>query len=146
MTDLQAALGTSQMAKLGKYLARRREIATHYDRAWAGIPHLAMPHSAPSERARSGLHLYILRFDYEALGTSRRQVMERLRSDGVGTQVHYIPVYRQPYHRDGIDRSAYPNSEAYYRECLSVPLHPGLTDEEVERVVRAVRAVARRND
>lgn len=146
MTDLQAALGTSQMAKLDRYLARRREIATHYDRAWAGLPHLSIPHGSPAERARSGLHLYILRFDYGALGTTRRQVMERLRRDGVGTQVHYIPVYRQPYHRDGIDRSAYPNSEAYYRECLSVPLHPGLTDEEVQRVVRAVRAVARRND
>jgi perosamine synthetase len=146
MTDLQAALGSSQLTKIERFLARRREIATYYDRAWAGIPHLSIPHSAPAERARSGLHLYILRLDFQALGTTRRQVMEALRQDGIGTQVHYIPVYRQPYYRDGIDKAAFPHSEAYYRECLTVPLHAGLTDAEVERVVRAVRAVARRND
>ena len=146
LTDLQAALGLSQLKKLDRFLARRREIAAHYDRAWKGIPHLSIPHSTPAERARSGLHLYVLRFDYAALDTTRRQVMETLRKDGIGTQVHYIPVYRQPYHRDGIDKSAFPHSEAYYRECLTVPLHAGLTDDEVERVVRAVRAVARRNE
>lgn len=146
MTDLQAALGSSQLTKIDRYLARRREIANHYDQALAQIPHLGIPHSGPANRARSGLHLYIVRFDYEALGTSRRRVMEALRKDGVGTQVHYIPVYRQPYHRDGVDKADFPNSEAYYRECLTIPLHPGLTDEEVERVIRAVRAVARRND
>jgi UDP-4-amino-4,6-dideoxy-N-acetyl-beta-L-altrosamine transaminase len=146
MTDLQAALGCSQMTKLDHFLARRREIANHYDEAFAGIPHLSVPQSGPANRARSGLHLYIVRFDYKALGTSRRHVMEALRKDGVGTQVHYIPVYRQPFHRDGIDKADFPNSEAYYRECLTVPLHPGLTDAEVERVIRAVRAVARRND
>lgn len=145
LTDLQAALGLSQLGKLDGFLARRREIATYYDRAWSDVPHLSIPHSTPAERARSGLHLYVIRFDFKALGTTRRQVMETLRKDGIGTQVHYIPVYRQPYHRDGIDRSAFPHSEAYYRECLTVPLHAGLTDAEVERVVRAVRAVGRRN-
>lgn len=145
LTDMAAALGLSQLKKLDRFLARRREIAAHYDRAWSGIPHLSIPHSTLAERARSGLHLYIVRFDYEALGTTRLQVMETLRKDGIGTQVHYIPVYRQPYHRDGIDKSAFPHSEAYYRECLTMPLHAGLTDDEVERVVRAVRAVARRN-
>jgi perosamine synthetase len=147
MTDLQAALGLSQLGKLDRYLARRREIAAHYDRSWAGLPNISIPQSAPSDRARSGLHLYILLIDFEALGTTRRQVMEKLRQDGIGTQVHYIPVYRQPFYRHhGADRSAFANSEAYYRQCLTVPLHAGLTDAEVERVVRAVRAVAGRND
>jgi perosamine synthetase len=146
LTDLAAALGLSQLKKLDRFLARRREIAAHYDRAWTGVPHLSIPHSTPAERARSGLHLYIVRFDYAALGTTRRQVMETLRKDGIGTQVHYIPIYRQPYHRDGIDKSDFPHSEAYYRECLTVPLHAGLTDDEVERVVRAVRAVGLRNE
>jgi UDP-4-amino-4,6-dideoxy-N-acetyl-beta-L-altrosamine transaminase len=145
MTDLQAALGVSQIGKLERYLARRREIAAHYDEQWRGLPHLALPQSAPGERARSGLHLYVVRFDYAGLGLSRQKVMEELRKSNVGSQVHYIPVYRQPYHRDGIDRAAFPESEAYYRECLSIPLHPGLTDDEVERVVGAVRTLCLHN-
>jgi dTDP-4-amino-4,6-dideoxygalactose transaminase len=145
LTDLGAALGVSQMRKLDQYLARRREIATYYDEQWRGLPHLAIPQSAPGERGRSGLHLYVLRFDYAGMSTTRQKVMEELRKSGVGSQVHYIPVYRQPYHKDGIDRAAFPESEAYYRECLSIPLHPGLTDEEVERVVGAVRTLCMRN-
>jgi perosamine synthetase len=147
MTDLQAALGLSQLGKLDRYLARRREIAAQYDQAWADLPHVSMPQSAPADRARSGLHLYILQIDFQALGTTRRRVMEKLRLDGIGTQVHYIPVYRQPFYRQhGVDKSAFPHSEEYYRQCLTVPLHAGLTDEEVERVIRAVRAAVRRND
>jgi perosamine synthetase len=145
LTDLGAALGVSQIGKLDHYLARRREIAAYYDEQWRGLPHLAIPQSAPGERGRSGLHLYVLRFDYAGLDTTRQQVMAELRKSGVGSQVHYIPVYRQPYHRDGIDRAAFPESEAYYRECLSIPLHPGLTEAEVERVVGAVRNVCMRN-
>jgi dTDP-4-amino-4,6-dideoxygalactose transaminase len=145
LTDLGAALGVSQIKKLDKYLARRREIAMHYDEQWRGLPHLTIPQSAPGERARSGLHLYVVRFDYAGLGMTRQKVMEELRKSGVGSQVHYIPVYRQPYHRDGIDRAAFPESEAYYNECLSIPLHPGLTEAEVGRVVGAVRTLCMRN-
>jgi UDP-4-amino-4,6-dideoxy-N-acetyl-beta-L-altrosamine transaminase len=145
LTDLGAALGVSQIKKLDRYLARRREIAMHYDEQWRGLPHLAIPQSAPGERARSGLHLYVVRFDYAGLGMTRQAVMDELRKSGVGSQVHYIPVYRQPYHSDGIDRAAFPESEAYYRECLSIPLHPGLTETEVERVVGAVRTLCMRN-
>lgn len=145
LTDLGAALGVSQIRKLDRYLARRREIAIHYDEQWRGLPHLAIPQSTLAERARSGLHLYVLRFDYAGLETTRQRVMAELRKSGVGSQVHYIPIYRQPYHRDGIDRAAFPESEAYYRECLSIPLHPGLTDAEIERVVGAVRNVCMRN-
>lgn len=147
MTDLQAALGLSQLGKLDRYLARRREIAARYDEAWADLSHVRIPQSGRADRARSGLHLYILRIDFAALGTTRRRAMEKLRMEGIGTQVHYIPVYRQPYYRKfGFDKSLFPSSEAYYRECLTVPLHAGLTDAEVERVVRAIRAVAHRND
>jgi UDP-4-amino-4,6-dideoxy-N-acetyl-beta-L-altrosamine transaminase len=145
LTDLGAALGVSQIKKLDQYLARRREIAMHYDSQWRGLPHLAIPQSAPGERMRSGLHLYVLRFDYKGLSMTRQKVMEELRNSGVGSQVHYIPIYRQPFHKDGIDRSDFPESESYYDECLSIPLHPGLTDDEVERVVGAVRTLCMRN-
>jgi UDP-4-amino-4,6-dideoxy-N-acetyl-beta-L-altrosamine transaminase len=147
MNDIQAALGLSQLGKLDRYLARRREIALRYDAAWSGLPHVTIPQSAPGDRGRSGLHLYIVQIDYEALGTTRRQVMGRLKEGGIGTQVHYIPVYRQPFHRElGADKSLFPKSERYYAQCLTLPLHPGLTDTEVERVVRAIRAVAHSND
>jgi len=147
MNDIQAALGLSQMGKLDRYLARRRQIALHYDDAWSGLAHVKIPQSGPDNRGRSGLHLYIVQIDFEALGTTRQRVMERLRLDGIGTQVHYIPIYRQPFHRElAPDMSNFPNSELYYSQCLTVPLHPGLTDAEVERVVKAIRAVAHRND
>jgi UDP-4-amino-4,6-dideoxy-N-acetyl-beta-L-altrosamine transaminase len=145
MTDLQAALGVSQIGKLDRYLARRREIAAYYDEQWRGLPHIVIPQSAPGERTRSALHLYVVRIDYGGLGMTRQKVMEELRKSGVGSQVHYIPVYRQPYHRDGVDRAAFPESESYYSECLSIPLHPGLTEAEVERVVGAVRTLCLRN-
>ena len=86
----------------------------------------------------------MLRFDYAGLGPTRQKVMAELRKSGVGSQVHYIPVYRQPYHRDGIDRAAFPGARPTTR-CLSIPLHPGMTDAEVERVVGAVRALCMRN-
>jgi perosamine synthetase len=140
MNDVQAALGVSQIGKLDRFLERRREIARNYDEALGNLSHIRIPHSAPADRARSGLHLYILEIDYKALGTTRAKFMAALRSEGIGTQVHYIPVYRQPYYRDKGDQSAFPNSEAYYRECLTIPLHYGLTDADVERVVSAVRS------
>lgn len=141
ITDLQAALGLSQLNKLPTFLNRRREAARHYDSAFAGLNHLRPHHSAPGQRDRSGLHLYTIAVDFDALGTTRHAFMHRLAQGGVGTQVHYIPVYRQPYHRQryGYRPADYPVCEAYYQTCLSLPLHAGLTDEEVERVVSVVK-------
>lgn len=141
MTDLQAALGLSQLAKLDGFLRRRREIAGRYDAAFAGLPHLRLPQSAPAERARSALHLYLAVFDFDALGTTRTAFMARLNKAGVGSQVHYIPVYRHPYYmqRYAVDPALFPEAESYYRSCLSLPLFPGMTDEDIEHVVATVR-------
>lgn len=140
ITDLQAALGLSQLAKLPRYLKRRREIARYYDSAFSGLQHLRVHHNGPAQRERSGLHLYTVAVDFSALGTTRHTFMHRLAYGGVGTQVHYIPVYRQPYHqkRYGYRPECYPVCEAYYQSCLSLPLHADLNDEEVERVVSVV--------
>jgi perosamine synthetase len=137
MTDIQAALGLSQLNRLEQFLVRRRAIARRYDEAFARLPHLRLPQSLPEQRERSGHHLYIVLFDFAALRTTRTAFMLKLRAQGIGTQVHYIPVYRQPYYvkRYGLDRAAFPESEAYYAGCLSLPFFPGLTDEDVEYVI-----------
>ena len=98
LTDLQAALGLSQLAKLDRFLARRRQIAASYDAAFAGLRHLT-PLQA-DQRDRSGLHLYVVDIDFPALRKIRATVMTELRARGVGTQVHYIPVHHHPIHRD----------------------------------------------
>jgi perosamine synthetase len=143
MTDIAAALGLSQLKKLDHFLERRRAIARRYDEAFAKLSPIRLVQSAPAERARSGHHLYIAVFDFDAMRTTRTTFMAKLAERGVGSQVHYMPVYHHPFHarRTQIDRSQFPQAEHYYRGCLSLPLHPGLTDEEVERVITVVTDV-----
>ena len=141
ITDLQAALGLSQLGRIEQFMARRRELARYYDGAFAGLPALHPIQASADARARSAHHLYIVDIDYSALGRSRRAVMAELKQRGIGTQVHYIPLYRQPFHR-GLGRPQdFPGAERYYGGCLSLPLHAALTDADAERVVSAVREV-----
>lgn len=144
MTDIQAALGLSQLCKLDRFLRRRREIAARYDEAFGRLKTIDLPQSSPDERARSGLHLYILLVDFAALKKTRTAFMGELAKSGVGSQVHYIPVYRHPYiaKRRPVDGEEFPEAERYYSACLSIPLSPGLTDEEVERVVTTITKAA----
>jgi UDP-4-amino-4,6-dideoxy-N-acetyl-beta-L-altrosamine transaminase len=141
MTDIQAALGFSQLSKLDRFVARRREIAARYDEAFADLPSVELPQSLPEQRARSAHHLYILLIDFEALNTTRSAMMWKLRDCGIGTQVHYIPVYRLPDYANNfpVDAEQYPAAERYYAACLSIPMHPGLTDEDVEYVIDNIK-------
>jgi perosamine synthetase len=140
MSDIQAALGLSQLRKLPRFVPRRREIAARYDEAFASTPFLRPLQSQPSFRKRSAHHLYVVWIDFKGLGTTRSRFMHDLSNRGIGSQVHYVPVHRHPFYADrlGADRSAFPASEHYYSGCLSLPIYPSLTDDNVERVVRSV--------
>lgn len=132
MTDLQAALGVSQLQKLEPFANRRRELAALYDQELA---HLPVEPLARDPRSTSGWHLYVIRLQLEALRVSRREVFDRLRAEGILVNVHYIPVHLQPdYRKLGFHPGQFPEAEAYYARCLTLPLFPRMTDDDVRRV------------
>lgn len=136
MTDLQAALGTSQMTRLEAFARRRREIADLYDRELAGLPLRPL---ARDPRGISGWHLYMIRLNLGEIRRSRREVFDSLRAQGIGVNVHYIPVHLQPdYQKLGFARGMFPESERYYEEAITLPMFPGMTDEDVVRVKNAL--------
>lgn len=139
MTELQAALGVGQLRNLDKFIARRNDVMNAYDKAFKDIPWLTIPYRSPD--VTSTLHLYVLLFDFKAIGKTRSQVMAQLREKGIGTQVHYIPVHLQPLYRQQFDfkKGDFPKSEYYYDHCLSIPIFPKMTGEDIARVVQAIK-------
>lgn len=139
MTDLQAALGISQMARLDVVVARRHELARRYDSLLADLP-LSTPQQHPD--SYSGLHLYVIRLALDRIGKSHRTVFDALRDQGILVNLHYIPIYRQPYYaRFGFDIADYPEAEAYYAQAISIPMFHAMTDEQQGTVVAALRAI-----
>lgn len=135
LTDVQAALGTSQLGRLGTFVARRREIARQYDEAFEGVDGVLLPGRRPY--VESGWHLYVLRVEDP---TQRRPLFDALRNKGIGVQVHYLPVYYHPYYAKlGYERGLAPNAEAFYASAISLPVFPAMRDSDVERVVDAVK-------
>lgn len=138
MTDLQAALGVSQMARVDDYVARRHAVADRYDALLADLPVLT-----PLRRldGRSALHLYVIRLVPEALEQpGHRAVFEGLRARGVGVNLHYIPVHTQPYYsKFGFATGDFPASEAYYASAISLPMFPTLSEGDQNRVVDALK-------
>ncbi|WP_029421614.1 UDP-4-amino-4,6-dideoxy-N-acetyl-beta-L-altrosamine transaminase [Alicyclobacillus macrosporangiidus] len=140
LTDIQAALGTSQMDKLDVFIRRRAEIAKKYTEAFASMPELETPYQR--EDRTSGWHLYVIRLNLSALRVGRRQVYEALLAENIGVNVHYIPVYHHPYYRRmGYSRGLCPRAEELYERILTLPLFPGMTDDDVCDVIRAVKKV-----
>lgn len=134
MTDMEAALGLSQLKRLDAVVARRHALAKRYDELLAPVA-VTVPWQHPD--SYSGLHLYVIRLHSKAIKASYREVFERLRVAGIGVNLHYIPVYRQPYYETmGFDPADFPNAESYSREALSLPMFPGLTDEQQGEIVR----------
>lgn len=135
MTELQAALGRSQLQRLEQYVAARHQRAAVYDAALASLP-VTRPWQHPD--SYSGYHLYVIRLPGASLA-HRRQVFESLRAAGIGVNVHYIPVHTQPYYQAlGFALGDFPEAERYYAEAISLPLYPLLTDDQQQHVVRAL--------
>lgn len=148
ISDINCALGLSQMKKLDRFVTRRRDIAAAYYRGLAGLPNLRLPPSdlcplTSDPLSRHSFHLYPVLIDFAALGKTRTQVMNELRTRGIGTQVHYIPVCLQPFYRErcGLKPGHCPCAEKFYAQELSIPMFSGMSDIDVEHVLAGIRGV-----
>ncbi|NCC05410.1 MAG: UDP-4-amino-4,6-dideoxy-N-acetyl-beta-L-altrosamine transaminase [Proteobacteria bacterium] len=141
MTELQAALGVSQMRRLDEFVARRHALARRYDEMLAGLS-VVTPWQHPD--SYSGLHLYVMRLDPAQTGERRLRVFESLRSQGIGVNVHYIPVHTQPYYRNlGFEPGDFHQAERYYAEAISLPMFHGMTEAQQDAVVEALSKAVR---
>ncbi len=141
ITDFQCALGVSQMKKLDGFLKRRREIAEKYNNFFQNIDGIETQYVA--NNILSVWHLFILKIDYRRFGLKRGELILKLMKNGIGSQVHYIPVYRQPFYKKNFYFSAndYPNAEFYYQRALSLPIFPNLPDKDVQRVINSFKCI-----
>lgn len=134
ITDIQCALGNSQMDKLSDFLERRREIAAKYDESFSQSKNIVIPFQ--EKGSKSAYHLYVIRVPRER----RKIIFEKLREAGIGVNVHYIPVYQHPYYREhGYDNVYCENAENYYAEAISIPIYPALKNEEQQYVINKIQ-------
>jgi UDP-4-amino-4,6-dideoxy-N-acetyl-beta-L-altrosamine transaminase len=138
LSDINAALGLSQLGKLDRFAAKRRKLAETYDALLVPIAPKVRP-AGRVPNCDAVWHLYQVLIDFEAAGLSRSNLMDALKEDGIGSQVHYIPVHSQPYYRSRYGDAALPGSEVFYRKCLSLPLSAGMDENDVERVVESLK-------
>lgn len=139
MTELQAALGISQMKRLGQFINRRQQLATRYFEQLSQLP-LVLPWQHPD--SSSAWHLYIVRTDPTRHPMTRKELFDQLRIKGIGVNVHYIPIHTQPFYRSlGFYPGLFPTSEKYYSEAISLPLFHSMTDEQQNTVVETIKEI-----
>jgi UDP-4-amino-4,6-dideoxy-N-acetyl-beta-L-altrosamine transaminase len=137
MTDLQGALGTSQMTRLDHYVARRHEIASRYNELLKDLP-ITTPWQHPD--GYSGLHLYVIRLQLDKINKTHLQVFEALRAKEILVNLHYMPVHTHPFYQQmGFKLGQFPEAERYYTEAISIPLYPGITELQQDQVVNCLR-------
>lgn len=140
MTDIQAALGTSQLKKIDKFIDLRKKYAAIYNKAFKNISELSIP--TQDRDGESSWHLYIIRLHLEQLSANRKEVFEALLRENIGVNVHYIPVHLLPYYQGlGYQRGNCPNAEQLYEEIITLPLFPAMTEDDVLDVIKAVTMV-----
>ena len=138
ITDFACALGLSQLKKVNKFLSRRREIASAYNKVFEGIDNIKIPFRL--EDRKCSYHLYVIKIDFKKYGLSRKIFMNSLKRLGIGAQVHYIPVYSQPYYREHFpsNPNLYPNSEKYYSSAISIPIFPDMSSADMKYVTKTI--------
>ena len=133
MTELQAALGVSQMSRLSEFVSARHKLAERYNEKLASLP-IVLPYQLPD--TYSGLHLFVIRLNLEEISKTHKQVFDELRENGIGVNLHYIPVHLQPYYQKmGFKQGDFPHAEAYYANAISIPMFHGMTFEQQDEVI-----------
>lgn len=140
MTDIQAALGSNQLKKLGRFLEKRKEYAKKYTEAFSGIDAITTPYQ--QDECISSWHLYIVRLDTEKLKTNRLEIFKALQMENIGVNVHYIPVHLHPYYQQlGYKNGLCPNAEKIYEEIITLPLFPTMSEQDHYDVIAGVKKV-----
>lgn len=140
LTDVQSALGSSQMNKINKFIARRREIAKQYNKAFKDFKEIITPFE--EKYSNSGCHIYIIQIQPQLLNVTRKEIFEALQSENIGVNVHYLPVYLHPYYRGlGYKKGLCPISEKVYENIITLPIFPSMSNEDANDVVTAVKKV-----
>lgn len=140
LTDVQSALGTSQMNRIEEFIKRRRDIVNKYNNAFKNIKEVVTPYQA--EFSYSGWHIYVIKIRPELLTGTRKEIFEALQAENIGVNVHYLPVYLHPYYKAlGYEKGICPNAEDLYENMITLPLFPSMTEKDVEDVIDAVNKV-----
>jgi dTDP-4-amino-4,6-dideoxygalactose transaminase len=141
LSDINCALCLNQVSRLAANIQRRQQIAELYTACLGDLDIMRLPETFPANGVTNVWHLFAPAFDFDRIGKPRKQVMAELAERGVGTQVHYIPLYRQPYYRQDFSTGMFDGSETYYKSTLSLPMYYGLTDKDIETISSFVRSV-----
>lgn len=144
LTDIQSALGLSQLKKIGKFIAKRREIAKQYSRELKNIKEIILPQE--KDFVKTAWHIYPIQLKLEKLKAGRRTIFDKLRKQGIGVQVHYMPLHLHPFYKNnyGYKKGDFPIAEKYYERAVTLPLFPKMTSQEIRKVISAVKKIISR--